>query len=258
MGIEYKEVLLSYADLLGFRENLHSKTAEEIREGLYAFREGTTPEETFAGQYEVSYFNFSDLIVRTTHLNSDANRRHAIGLLFHELHDLAFGQAVMAGLGFLIRGAVTVGRVYTEPNMIFGEALVRAYELETKLAVYPRILVDPKVLRVFEGTDLLKKNTHDHETERPYIRELLSKGPDGIYFIDYLRVAVEDYGDQFYSFLNMHASLIRTMASQMNVLDAKSAKLSWLANYHNEVAREWGQAEELPMMFELPSSGGVA
>ena len=255
---EYRDVLLSYADLLGFRANLRSKSAEEIRQALNDFREGTRPEGTFADRYEVSYFNFSDLIVRSTPVHSDANKKYAVGLLFHELHDLAYAQAVMVGRGFLVRGAVTIGKVYSESNMIFGDALVRAYELESTLAVYPRIVIDPEVLRTFEQTHLLKKDTHDHETERPYIRSLLAKGSDGIYFVDYLRCWGREDLDNFSDFLELHASLIRKSASGMPVLDGRSAKISWLANYHNEVAQEWAdgsltiKAHELPMTFELP------
>jgi len=262
MTASYKEVLLTYADLLGFRANLRLKNAEEVREALNAFREGTTPEEGFADRYEVSYFNFSDLIVRATHVHSDANKSYAVGLLFHELSDLAFAQAIMVGLGFLVRGAVTIGKVYSESNMIFGDALVRAYELESSLAVYPRIIIDPEVLRVFEQTTCLKKDGHDHETERPYIRNLLAKGDDGIYFVDYLRCWGREDSDNLYSLLDTHASLIRRFASEATVLDAKSAKVNWLANYHNEVAREWGdndlmiKAQDLPMTFDLPGGEG--
>lgn len=265
MSLKYKKVLLSYADLLGFREHLRSKKAGEIKEALDAFRAGTKPEKSFADLYEVAYFNFSDLMVRATNLLSDANKKYAIGLLFHELLDLAYGQAAMASLGFLVRGAVTVGNLYSKSNMIFGDALVRAYKMESKLAVYPRIVVDPVVLRVFEETGLLKKDTHAHDDERPYIRRLLSKGSDGIYFVDYLRAMSREYADHFDTFMSQHAALIRSEASQMKELDGHSVKLTWLANYHNEVVAEWGDhdeltvsPEELPMMFDLPKDEGAA
>lgn len=265
MSVKYKEVLLSYADLLGFREHLRSKEAGEIKEALDAFRVGTKPEKSFAELYEVAYFNFSDLMVRATNLHSDANKKYGIGLLFHELLDLAYGQAAMASLGFLVRGAVTVGKLYSSSNMIFGDALARAYEMESKLAVYPRIVVDPVVLRVFEQTGLLKKDTHDHDDERPYIRNLLSKGSDGIYFVDYLRAMSREYADHFDSFMSQHADLIRSQASQMKALDGHSVKLTWLARYHNEVVAEWKDhdelavtAEELPMVFDLPTGDDAA
>lgn len=41
-----------------------------------------------------------------------------------------------------MRGAVTVGAIHHDQHIVFGPALNRAYELESKVAFYPRILID--------------------------------------------------------------------------------------------------------------------
>jgi hypothetical protein len=48
-------------------------------------------------------------------------------------------------LGFLTRGAVTVGDLYHIDNMIFGPALIEAVRLE-KEAVYPRLVCSPELI----------------------------------------------------------------------------------------------------------------
>jgi len=46
--------------------------------------------------------------------------------------------------GLLLRGAVTLGKVYESPNVLFGPALVEAHDLE-KAARYPRIILSNEV-----------------------------------------------------------------------------------------------------------------
>jgi len=62
--------------------------------------------------------------------------------------------------GFYLRGAATVGNLIHDTACVFGPALIRAYELESKEAKFPRIILDPdapelnalrKHVRVTEG-----------------------------------------------------------------------------------------------------------
>ncbi len=48
-------------------------------------------------------------------------------------------------LGFFIRGAIAKGSLYHDRDMIFGEALVRAYQFESKISRYARLLVTSAV-----------------------------------------------------------------------------------------------------------------
>ena len=43
--------------------------------------------------------------------------------------------------GYFIRGALVKGPLYHDDKMIFGEALVRAYQLESEVVRYPRVMV---------------------------------------------------------------------------------------------------------------------
>jgi hypothetical protein len=53
-------------------------------------------------------------------------------------------------MGFLTRGAIVHGDLYHRDNMIFGPALNRAYEIESKEAFYPRIIVPQDVLEFLD------------------------------------------------------------------------------------------------------------
>jgi hypothetical protein len=80
--------------------------------------------------------------------------------------------------GFLIRGGITIGQLYHSDGIVFGPALVRAVHLESKLAVYPRVIFDPESLT----------------TEFPSLPRLhYSIDRDGFWYSDYLTtILLED------------------------------------------------------------------
>jgi len=61
------------------------------------------------------------------------------------LEGLATIQFALALAGFWSRGAITVGRLFHDADTVFGPALNRVYELESRSAIYPRTLIDPEV-----------------------------------------------------------------------------------------------------------------
>ena len=62
---------------------------------------------------------------------------------------LAIWQLGAAINGFLFRGGVTVGDLVHEDEAVFGPGLNRAYYLESKIAMYPRIVLDPLYMEEF-------------------------------------------------------------------------------------------------------------
>ena len=65
------------------------------------------------------------------------------------LMQLAIWQLGAAINGFLLRGGVTVGDVIHEDEIVFGPGLNRAYYLESKIARYPRFVLDPACIKEF-------------------------------------------------------------------------------------------------------------
>ena len=59
--------------------------------------------------------------------------------------------------GFLLRGGIAVGDIYHDNEVVFGPALNRAYELESQIADYPRVVLDPEVAAVAPQMSLLKR-----------------------------------------------------------------------------------------------------
>jgi hypothetical protein len=64
-------------------------------------------------------------------------------MLFGSLNQLTFN---LLAEGYFVRGAIVRGCLYHDDEMIFGEALVRAYDLETAVVKYPRIMIHSQVI----------------------------------------------------------------------------------------------------------------
>lgn len=83
---------------------------------------------------------------------------------------------------FKLRGGITYGKIYV-PNtnelasgMLLGPAIARAYELESKLAVYPRIVVDGEVSELINQQGLEKRDCGIYEDSK-----------DGKYYLNFFR-----------------------------------------------------------------------
>jgi hypothetical protein len=90
---------------------------------------------------------FSDHIVLSYHLESEP----FAGTGGVDLA-LSMAQALVANiamrcltLGLLIRGGATIGPLHHAHNVVFGPAMVEAYQLEASVATYPRIAVSGKL-----------------------------------------------------------------------------------------------------------------
>lgn len=122
--------------------------------------------------------------------------------------------------GLLIRGGITIGYCFSDAIMVWGKALVRAYEIESTIAIYPRIVIDPLADEVF------------HFLSKSKYQKLICKDFDGLYFIDIF------YSQQNHEVLSLLEGLIHNIENSIGKLDDKNLKerqkLQWLQNYYCE------------------------
>ena len=55
-------------------------------------------------------------------------------------------QAASDSVGWLLRGGISIGQLFIDDVMVWGEALLRSYYLEDKVANYPRIIIEKQVV----------------------------------------------------------------------------------------------------------------
>ncbi len=56
--------------------------------------------------------------------------------------------------GFFVRGGISIGSFYANDHIIFSKGLVEAYQLESKKAIYPRVLIDEKIINKLKKYDI--------------------------------------------------------------------------------------------------------
>ncbi|MER2996455.1 hypothetical protein [Pontibacter populi] len=156
----YSEKIVAFIDLLGFKQSVLNRSFEEINEIISEFNRVLH----FADDQNSTSLGIAHFASKQSSgesIRSDANKQNIIffsdcvvwsypmdnikvdfTFVLDEL--LCFFSLLQHGLydkGILIRGGVSIGSLYHRSTRIFGEGLIKAYELEQK-AVYPRIVFD--------------------------------------------------------------------------------------------------------------------
>ena len=97
-------------------------------------------------------------------------------------------------MGAPLRGGISVGRCSQEDSGLIGQAVARAYRLESKVARYPRIVIHESLKQYLdEAEGVARKNTSKLEscaelTLVGSIRDLIDTDQDGCLILDYLGV----------------------------------------------------------------------
>jgi len=232
----YRRSIVTFIDILGFRALVGSRPADEIGRILTILGEVSAGEVRGNGDHPAGLTRaimFSDSVVRVCPIDSGDRQ----GALFGELQALSIVQAQLAEQGVFLRGGLTVGDVYLQGDLIFGPAMVRAYELENSYAIFPRIVVDPAVITAYAEEPAMQGDDNDPEEDVGYFTTLLREGDDQIPFVDYLTGLqdVLDEPDEYISMLRQHRSRLVAAANALSGFNNAKQKYLWLASYHNAV-----------------------
>ena len=75
---------------------------------------------------------------------------------------------------YLIRGGIAVGDFFVDQTMIWGNAHLNAYYIESNVAIYPRIVIHPDTV--------VKLELAVNQSRQKWIKQ----DTDGLFFIDYM------------------------------------------------------------------------
>jgi|SRR5579871_214993 len=248
----YTPQLVTFFDILGFGNLIETERPAVIEAILAKLRRRSTPDKELRGISETSVIAFSDSVVRAVNILGESNVKHPSGILYYELFDLAFIQSLLVYEdGVFLRGAITADKLHFRGRTVFGPGLVRAYQLESKEAIYHRILVDDKLIELFKKAKrYLGARHHDLITDMEYIDRLAVVDGDGKRFVNYLGFAYNDIdGDlAFLDILDRHHERIVEKAKAFQATKVVMEKYKWVASYHNSIVN--GYPDEFFEEFE--------
>lgn len=247
--VTYSDHSVGLIDILGFRN--HLETAGKDARAVHAIWRLLTSARDQIREYEEEETGvpankafvqmYSDSILVTDQVDCGQASTAILELI-------ALFENQAAQTGFFFRGGVACGSLFRQGEVVFGPALVEAYDIESRAASWPRVVLSPHSLAAFHTEDL------DFYTRR---------AEDGLRFVDYLSVNVmyrvliraavgpalserglvrSDVGNDSTAIgqLVRHATAVRdAVASLKPSADAGLlARYYLLATYHNSVVDE--------------------
>lgn len=229
--MSYEKRICCFIDILGFRHHItetvansgedNNKKIESIKHILELAKK-MTDDGGFSKSKIVTYF--SDSIVISYDFKEPSQ-------LYHTLIDLLYLSFELANQGYLVRGGVTIGKLIHTPEYIFGPAMVKAYDLESKNALYPRIIVEREVVDIATN---YRTDNHSLEDERKYIYDILSEDDDGYLYVDYITNASSEFNDMEYDLYDYILRLKSFLDNFENQKEDVKIRLKWLKNKINQ------------------------
>ena len=175
---------------------------------------------------EYFYKIFSDNICLYAELpratNSDTKRDRWNNIVFMLLLLSAIQYSAIMKQKILMRGGIAIGNLYCNEDFIIGKSLSKAYTLESKEAIYSRILVDKDI----------PNDKFCHESNN--LKRFLEKDTDGNFMLDYLVYTDNtalSYGTKEDNLLT-HKNILLEKLSSTNSETIKEKILSIIL-YHN-------------------------
>lgn len=165
--MKHKKQLVAFIDILGFKKLIDDYFSGKDTSSLTLLKQTMKEAEVYAIDYSKRYLKqfdikfsfrqFSDCIS----ISIPLNRNHATLTTYGAfINVVRIYQLMLLENNFLVRGGIALGGHFENSNMIFSEALVKAYKLENQNAVYPRIIIDKELIHLIE--DALNNNPDDY------------------------------------------------------------------------------------------------
>jgi len=240
--MKYENRVVAFIDILGFRSLIDATTDKDNKDvesnidnivGAFKAIQETWNEPELSGHTESNSRKvtiFSDTIVVSFRIDDP-------GQVFYTLLDIKHLIMRLIYRKILCRGAVSIGKFIHTDEFLFGPGLVESYTLESKAAVYPRVILDRDIIEVGSSNGFLD---HTPKEEESYVKALLEKDSDGMYYIDYFFKAQSELDDPDYDFpeyIEILGDIIRKglMGSSHQGKADLRVKFSWMKERYNHM-----------------------
>jgi hypothetical protein len=248
-----------FADFLGFRQQIRDSVKSGEEASIFQqFMDEIEPEientinpcaddedSRFPRMWDAKVF--TDNVVLGYALWSDHGQKE----FGHALSQMLEFQYAVALKGHFVRGGWAVGNLFMNRNTVFGAALLDACDLESKEAIYPRVILSDQMRDIVfhQMAQWAENPPHSHH---------LFVDEKGTLFTNYLSEAIVD-GEVRWDELDRHAELVRSRVNEFATNDSLLPKYLWLASYHNYfcglLSGHEEYSENLQIRVTLPEHG---
>jgi hypothetical protein len=225
-----------YLDILGFKETFSKSFAEKKLEeffdkyykaitevsGLIRKDEKDDPYDGSPALWQQKIF--TDNVV----LGYPIKSRDGEGEFGNLIIQLTYTQMSLALEGFFLRGGFSLGDLYIDDKMVFGDALIDAYKLENEKANNPRIIISDSVM------ELVKHHiTYYAKPEIAPHNDHILIDVDNQPYVNYLVTTIADENYLYEDALFSHKEIIEKNLKDHIASPRVWNKYLWVANYHN-------------------------
>lgn len=224
MSSKYEDRIIAFIDILGFSNiikhtNISSQELNNLGSALnYIHNYFNEVQGDYEDPSVFQLSQFSDSIVISVSM------KHSLEMttIFKHLKNI---QINLIQRNILLRGGIVKGKLIHTDDLLLGPGMINAYNLESKCALHPRIVIDPGVLWQFGRIDGKKQDIKlkDFDYEQSFKKEA-----DGIYYIDYFN-DVEEYLDYGAGIPGYFSTICRIIAKHIDNEDISvRVKYLWL------------------------------
>jgi hypothetical protein len=190
---ELSRHVVSYFDLLGMKRRMveSRQKSRAARALLRSYAEVFEVIKTELGGFDPATWKFNiftDNIVLALPVSDVQDTEGEIG---NALITSGLLQVQLSIRGWFVRGAVCIGDLYMDKDIVFGPALVEAYDLERCTARDPRVVLSEACLKAVERHT--QYYAHRHESPQAVDVAIYV---DGVGFVNYLSLAVSQMVEQ--------------------------------------------------------------
>jgi hypothetical protein len=246
--MKYDKRVTVFLDILGFRQiisdtedkegNDISEKIEYLSKTIDLIRNLLDIDKPREVSKSKKITQFSDCIVISFKENETSE-------VFYTLLDIKTLLINLVLKGIICRGAISYGKLIHTNKMIFGPALVEAYETECKAALYPRIILDKTIINVGKKHHAPHHGEIDEKNE---ILKILIKDTDDMYYIDYFAKAQSELDEPEYD-MPRYIEKLRDIIKKGIIAGQKSPdikiKYNWMKNKFNSMINQCTTTEFL-------------
>jgi hypothetical protein len=193
---------------------------------------------------------FSDFVILFLPLRDDVNKVPVSGV-YSVLGAIASTFLAMLAIGHAIRGGIDVGvGMELSDDEIYGAALARAYQLETRIAQYPRVVLGDTLITYLQSKRSTTNKDFFSEANKKVAdlcTDLIAIDTDGLPFVDYLGNGFKQHiaKDSIYDIVERaYDFVMKESARCQDLRDSKLAfRYSLLRNYFEARLHIWSKEQ---------------